>query len=96
VLWLLLLLFNLLPAQSQALYQRAIPFHILPSHILEKALAATHQAEKPSPGRVVGGVLFQVRGQVLDPRRKNGDLYLRRAGVDLTAAIIRDDLGFSS
>jgi hypothetical protein len=83
-----------LPAQPQALYQRSVPFDILSPHILQKPLAATDQAEQPSPGGVVRGMQSQVRRQVPDPRGEDRNLHLRRTGVGLASAIVRDDLGF--
>src|SRR5579884_102752 len=81
-----------LAAQAELLDEGAVALEVVLLQIVQEAAAPPDELEQPAPRVVVVLVRSQVLGQVVDPLGQHRDLYLRRAGVGLAAAVLRDDL----
>src|SRR5262249_47635220 len=81
-----------LAAQAELLDEGAVALEVVLLHVVQEATATTDELEQPAPRIVVVLVGAQMLRQLVDPLCEHRDLHLRRAGVGLAAAVLRDDL----
>src|SRR6185312_2517014 len=85
-----------LAAQAELLDEGAVALEIVLLQVVQKATATADELQQPATRVVVVAVRAQMLGQLVDPPGEHRDLHLRRAGVGLAAAVLRDQflLGF--
>src|SRR5205085_11895698 len=81
-----------LAAQAELLDEGAVALEVVLLQVIQEATALPDELEQPPPRVMVVLVGAQMLGQVVDPLRQHRDLHLRRAGVGIAAAVLRDDL----
>src|SRR5215831_21016323 len=81
-----------LAAQAELLDEGAVALEVVLLQVVQEAAAPPDELEQPAPRVMVVLVRAQMLGQLVDPLREHRDLHLRRAGVGLAAAVLRDDL----
>src|SRR5205823_6438257 len=81
-----------LAAQAELLDEGSIALEVVLLQVIQEAAALAYELEQPTSRVVVVLVGAQMLGQVVDPLRQHRDLDLRRTGVGLVAAVLRDDL----
>src|SRR5690606_9863106 len=62
--------------------------------VVEQLPALVHHPKQTAARMMVLVMTIEVLGELVDPRRQEGDLHLGRAGIGRTALILGDDLGF--
>src|SRR6478735_2076743 len=67
-----------------------VPLSVDATQIVEQAAAAADHGEQTAATGIILLVRPHVLGQVVDPRRENRNLHLRRARVGLLAPVLRD------
>src|SRR5687768_17012785 len=82
-----------LAPETQAADQLLIAALVALLQIVQQLAALVHHLEQPTTRMVVFLVTREVFGELIDPRRQQGNLDLGRARIGRTATVLRDDFG---
>src|SRR4051812_43271910 len=85
-----------LTPEAELLDQRAVGLDVLALEIVEQPAAPADELEQAAPRVVVLRVRAEMLGELVDPRRQQCDLHLRRPRVGVVLPVLADDveLGF--
>src|SRR2546427_117251 len=77
------------------MYERTVALNVFLAQIGEHPLAASDHHHQATPGVKVVLMFAQVVGQLVDTRRQQRDLNLRRTGITLMGGVSYDDILFN-